>query len=284
MFLYKFGLYRSFYPCYNLFIGTHGCTLENIIEKREIAMIRIAICDDDVMHRQLIRHLLDQYLYTHHTTADIHEFASGQALLNALYNHTFNLYLLDIVMPDMDGIELGVRLRQSGKAGIIVYLTSSPDFALEGYTAKASAYLLKPIQKEALFKILDSAFSYLIPRQDAVIMVKNADGLIRLHINQLLYVEQLSRIPHYHLTDGSVVAGSTIRCSFHEAMRGLLEDSRFYLCGASILLNLQQIKAIIKPYVVFSDGQRVLIPRRSIGALHEAWTEYWLGGNANDFK
>ena len=57
----------------------------------------------------------------------------------------FDIYILDILMPGMDGIELGVRLRELGYDGSIIYLTSSTDFAIDSYKAEASNYILKPV-------------------------------------------------------------------------------------------------------------------------------------------
>ena len=241
-------------------------------------MFHIALCDDDVKQRRLTHKLLDNYLSLHGTAAKIREFSSGQALLNAMCDETFDLYLLDIVMPEMDGINLGAELRKSDENGVIVYLTTSPDFALQGYSVKAASYLLKPIQEEKLFSVLDDAFKAITNRREQSIMVKTADGMSRLLLDHILYVEQTERVPRYHLKDGSCVVGVTIQTSFLETMRPLLSDKRFYLCGASFVLNLHCIKSINKADVLFAGGQQTTVPRRSAAELNTAWIHYWLEG------
>ena len=114
-------------------------------------MFHIALCDDDARQIQLTHKLLDNYLSLRGVAAKIWEFSNGQALLNAMYDETFDLYLLDIVMPEMDGIDLGMELRKSDENGVIIYLTTSPDFALQGYQTKAASYLLIP---SAVFTIM----------------------------------------------------------------------------------------------------------------------------------
>ena len=60
-------------------------------------------------------------------------------------------------MPEMSGIELGIRLRELGCRGTIIYLTVSPDFAVDSYDARAFHYLLKPVKSTRLFEVLDQA-------------------------------------------------------------------------------------------------------------------------------
>lgn len=241
-------------------------------------MFHIALCDDEADQRQLTHKLLDSYLFQRGAEAKIREFSSGQALLNALYDECFDIYLLDIVMPEMDGIELGLKLRKSDENGMILYLTTSPDFALEGYQAKAASYLLKPVQAEQLFRALDDALKAITGRREQSIMVKTANGVSRLLMDHILYVEQTARAPCYHLKDGSCVAGVTMRAAFQETMGPLLADKRFYLCGASFLLNLHCIKSINKTDILFVGGQKTTVPRRSAAELNTAWIHYWLEG------
>ena len=241
-------------------------------------MFHIALCDDDARQMQLTHKLLNNYLSLRGVTAKIWEFASAQALLNAVYDETFDLYLLDIVMPEMDGIDLGMELRKTDENGVIIYLTTSPDFALEGYSVKAASYLLKPVQEEKLFSSLDDALKAITDRRKQSIMVKTADGMSRLLLDDILYVEQTERAPHYHLRDGSCVAGVTIQTSFQDIMQPLLADKRFYLCGASFVLNLHCIKSINKADVLFAGGQQTTVPRRAAAELNTAWIHYWLEG------
>ena len=241
-------------------------------------MFRIALCDDDVKQRQLTHKLLDSYFSLRSTAAKIWEYSSGQALLNAMFDETFDLYLLDIVMPEMDGIDLGAELRKSDESGVIIYLTTSPDFALQGYSVKAASYLLKPVQEDELFRALDDAFKAITNRREQSIMVKTADGMSRLLLDHILYVEQKERAPHYHLKDGSCVVGLTIQTSFQDIMQPLLADKRFYLCGASFVLNLHCIKSINKADVLFVGGQQTTVPRRAAVELNTAWMHYWLEG------
>ena len=161
---------------------------------------------------------------------------------------------------------------------MIIYLTTSPDFALQGYQTKAASYLLKPVRENELFRALDDAFKAITNRREQSIMVKTADGMSRLLLDHILYVEQAERAPRYYMKDGSCVVGVTIQTSFQDTIRPLLADKRFYLCGASFVLNLHCIKSINKADVLFVGGQQTTVPRRAAAELNTAWIHYWLEG------
>jgi len=244
-------------------------------------MFCVALCDDECPHRKFTRRMLEDYFAKRDYAASIHEFASGQELLDALRDQRFDIYLLDIVMPELDGIQLGVALRDRDKDGIIIYLTTSPDFALESFDARAFSYLLKPIREEKLYTVLDDAIA-VRERQDESVIVRTAEGTVRLSLGSILYVELSNRAPWYYLNDGSCVAGVTLRTSFQEAMQPLLSHKRFHLCGSSFVFNLHHIRSMNKSEVLFDGGRRAAPPRRAFPALQSAWMDYWLeGGRRN---
>jgi len=244
-------------------------------------MFRIALCDDEDRQRGSIRRMLEDYFFSRDLAADIGEFAGGRELLNALEDQRFDIYLLDIVMPELDGIRLGTALRNRDKEGTIIYLTTSPDFALESYDVRAFSYLLKPVREEKLFAVLDDAIAVRERREESVI-VRTAESTVRLRLDSILYVELTGRAPCYYLNDGSHVVGVTLRTSFRDAMRPLLNDKRFHLCGSSFVFNLHHIGSMNKSRVLFDGGRWVEVPRRAYHALQSAWMDYWLEGGGQN--
>ena len=67
-----------------------------------------------------------------------------------------------------------------------------------------------------------------------------------------------------------------MRLAFREELASLIADSRFFLCGASFIVNLSRIKSIEKSGILFFDGKRLAIPRTSLKPLRMAWTSWWL--------
>ena len=76
-------------------------------------------------------------------------------MLDAAREEPFSLYLLDILMPGVDGLAAAREIRTFDEAAQIVFLTTSPGFAYESYGVRALDYLLKPVDEELLFALLD---------------------------------------------------------------------------------------------------------------------------------
>ena len=241
-------------------------------------MLHIAVCDDDAAELGKARALLDEFIAERKLAAQVREFMAGRELLfDVDEGNTYDLYLLDVVMPEMNGIELGIRLRESDEAGTILYLTTSEDHAIDSYEARAFWYLVKPVLPDKLFAVLDKA---LAARQKLLaegVNVKTRDGFARVRFDEILYAEPAGRAVRYFCRSGAVES-VTDTASFREKIAPLLSDGRFYLCGASKVLNLQQVKTVDRSGVAFDTGERLEIPRRAAAELRGAWQRYWLEG------
>ena len=245
-------------------------------------MIRIAVCDDERNQLRLTEALLRAY-HELHPDLDLRvdTFTSGAALLEHLrINGSFDLYLLDVLMPDTNGIDLGLKIRAVDQGGHILYLTTSPDYAVDSYLTKASRYLLKPIRKEALFPALDDSIGSWLREHQTFVTIKTRSGLHRLAIRTVVYGELVGHCVKYHLVDGSVLEGMTVRTSFREAVANLLEHERFVLCATSFFVNLSFVDMIEASGLKLVNGGVVPMSRSMRAEVTNRWLDYHLKGGS----
>lgn len=241
-------------------------------------MLQVAICDDDATERARTRALLDDYLASRELSARVREFAAAKELLFDLDGGSpYDLYLLDVVMPEMNGIRLGVKLRETDETGTIIYLTTSEDFAIDSYEARAFWYLVKPVKPDKLFPVLDKAIAARQKHLTEGVNVKTRDGMARVRFDEIIYAEPIDRAVRYVCKNGAVES-VTDTSPFREKTEPLLADERFRRCGASLVLNLQHVKVVDKSGVTFDTGEQLEIPRRAAAELRAAWQRYWLEG------
>jgi len=240
-------------------------------------MLRIAICDDEEKQLKQATALLHIYLQSRpDLIGQMETFRSGGALLARVEDiGGFDLYILDILMPELSGIDIGRRLRALGEGGEIIYLTNSNDFAADSYDVRAFFYLLKPMDQEKLFQVLDGAVEKLNRRRSGAVVVTTADGPRRILLERIRYVERVGRCMRYFCTDATVDS-QTIRVSFREAAAPLLADRRFCLCGSSYVLNFQHVTGVKGRIALLDDGRTVPLPRTAATAFKKAWGNYWL--------
>ncbi|MGN0472783.1 MAG: LytR/AlgR family response regulator transcription factor [Lachnospiraceae bacterium] len=207
-------------------------------------MLTIAVCDDDAFETILLSTYIKEY-QKQHTDVDIYveSFHSSRKLWEKLDDGTvYDIYLLDIIMPEIDGLELGKKIRSITNKGIIIYLTSSKEYALDAYQVYAMQYLVKPIEQETLSQTMDRAIESLEPSCSSSFAVKSSEGTIRLHYASICYVECQRHSLSIYTSDGRRIPTRSIRVPFETAVEELLNDPRFVRIHQSYVVNLDFVK------------------------------------------
>ena len=107
--------------------------------------MRIGICDDSQLDREMIRDLLDLYFADKSIAYQVDLYSSGVDVIHEFQEGTaYDIVFLDIYMEKMLGIDVARELRRLHYAGEIVFLTATSDFAVDSYEVQAGGYLLKP--------------------------------------------------------------------------------------------------------------------------------------------
>ena len=231
--------------------------------------MKICICDDDKRDLAALKASIGQR-YGEPVCFD-----TPKGLLGEVSDGSrFDVYILDVVMPDINGIALARLLRGMDDAGRIIFLTSSRDYAVDSYEVRAFYYLMKPVKEEKLFALLDSIDTG-IAAAGTPIRIHTRERDILVKPDDIDYIESMMRFPHYHTAQGTFT-GLMLHRSFKEEMAPLLALPAFYLCGASFVLNLSHIISIGKYDATFHGGQSVTLPRSALPKLRTAWTDYWM--------
>lgn len=242
--------------------------------------MKIAICDDEELCRSQTLEIANAYA-AEHSDAELNfsVFSSPLDLIDAANKiGGYDIYILDVVMPRMNGIELGEYLRDKGFDGRILYLTSSEEYAIDSFKVKAFNYILKPVTRENLFKAIDDVRASIAHRSEKSFILKTRENSIKLTYDSVLYAELNKRSLLYHVTSGKVLESTSIRTSFQEATAELLDDDRFVACGNSTLVNLHHVTAVEKESVTFKNGEKLFLSRKVCSELRSAWYDFWFDG------
>lgn len=231
-------------------------------------MLRIAICDDSPDELEEIRQLTREFLRIRSEEAELSVFDHPDAMLNAAEKTVFHLYLLDIVMPMVNGIQVGRELRRSAVNAPIIYLTVSQEFALEAFGVKALQYLLKPVPQGTFNAAMEQALALLRVEQGRTIVLKEGGQFRAVATADILYTEAHDKLQLVHLRNGETLS---VRISAQKLFEQLRALGDFVRCGATFTLNLRHIRRLDQKEAFMGDGSRIMIPRRSFGELKQAY-------------
>ncbi len=240
--------------------------------------INVALCDDETTCHETTKKLLTEYgQQASPVSFSLSCFSSGRALLDAVdAGKIFDIYILDIIMPDINGIRLGAALRERGDSGLIIYLTNSPDFAVESYSTDALHYLLKPVDNDQFFQCMDKAVSRLHRSLPETIAIKTPDSTHMIPAHNILYAERVNRHIRYYLNSHTVIDGVTFNGTFQNAISPLTACHGFLIVGSSFVVNLYYVTEVTKSDMLLAGNHSVPIPRRAYETVKSKWADYWL--------
>lgn len=234
--------------------------------------MRIAICDDNAESLRQICGLLDIYGQDHPLTYTA--FDSPADLLETLQEDCFDLFVLDVMMPKINGLDAAREIRQSDTQVPILFLTSSPEFALESYQVRAAGYLLKPVSADRLFPLLQE-FSLREEQLGDGLTIKTKAVMRRIPFGQIEYVEVQNRTVLLYLSDNSV---QKISASLSGLEDQLLARPEFVKTHRAFLANMQWMRSLTSSGFVTASGHTIPVARNAYPQIREAYMNYLFRG------
>lgn len=202
-------------------------------------MIHIAICEDNNEDLAYLRSLLCRTKML----CDFTEYASAEPLLSDLKNRrkTFDIFLLDILLPGQNGVETARRIRELNEKAVLIFLTSSEDFYREAFDLYAFHYLLKPVSLSDLTEVLTNAAGHIsAPEEILRITSRGQDTLLR-HAD-IAYIDSSGHTLCFHMQDGRE---HTVYGRLDE-IQAQLASGLFVRCHKSFIINLIHVDRLTR--------------------------------------
>lgn len=236
-------------------------------------MIHIAICDDSKQERQILAVLFKRYQELHATPLQIHIFQNGFSLLDAIdQGKRFDITILDILMPGENGIEIARNIRASGADTEIIFLTSSPEYAVDSYEVKAQNYLLKPITEEKFFASIDSILAELDEKDTASFIIYTTEKQYsRIRVSSLVYGEVTHRTITLHLADQTMISAVMTFTEFQDILKAYPD---FIYPHRSYAVNMNYIQYVTKSDIILTDGQKIPLSRNNYMKISEQFLNF----------
>ena len=200
---------------------------------------------------------LDRYIRERQAAVEYKVFRNGFDFLEN-YRPMYDIILMDIEMPQMDGMATARKLREMDVHTALIFVTHMAQFAVQGYEVSALDYLVKPITYPNFSIKLQRALD-LINRADGKRVVLN--GKTEMHsisVQDLLYVEVRGHHLIFHQTSGQEIDVCGSLNNLEESLQGL----GFTRCSTCYLIHMKYISKISGLTVQLADGTELQISRR----------------------
>lgn len=234
--------------------------------------MRIAIVEDEVCYTDQLRDYLRKYQIEFDRRLEVSCYDNGMNFIHS-FKSQFDIILLDVAMPYIDGFEIAQKIRELDSEVVILFVTNQAQHAIRGYEVDAMDYILKPISYFAFSQRLNRAVSRVARREEPYLVLNMKSGSRKLKINDICYIESSGHNLVYHTVHGSFTVPGSLK-----DVEQKLAQYHFLRCNKGYLVSLHHVDGLQDGYAVVC-GQQLIISRPRKAAFLEALTHY-LGGAA----
>ena len=230
-------------------------------------MLRVGLCDDDKGYMEELTDMVRQWAKENKLKIELFSCDNGDKLLAQSTASHMDIVILDIVMPLLNGMDTARELRAQDTAVKLIFLTSSPEFALESYEVRAQDYLLKPVSYDRLREALDACCQMLCAEPKNMVL-KTSFGFQKLYFGDVEYAEAQNKRVVFHLRTGREVDTPE---PLHSLENKLVSEDGFFKCHRSYLVYLPNVDHFNSTEIIMRSGRCVPIARGYAKAFQEAY-------------
>lgn len=229
---------------------------------------KIAICDDEQNQIEYLTSMVDKWANKNRHIVEIKPYSSAKSFLFDYCNEKdFDILLLDIEMPEMNGVELAKAVRKENSTVQIIFITGYYEYFSDGFDVSALHYLIKPADERKLMPVLDRAVNNLNYRQRSVLL-SSPDGDIKVSLADVQYIESQNVYIEVHTVKG-VYRSRISLAKFAEQL-----DETFIKVHRSYIVGLKYVKMISRTNITMVNGDTVPIARGMYDEAHAALIKF----------
>ena len=230
--------------------------------------MQIAIVDDLKSERDLLSSYLVRYCNENSISLNLVKFTCGEEIL-AAKTTSFDIIFLDIYMPGLSGIETASEIRKLDANCLLVFSTTSSDFAVKSFRVRAFDYLVKPYKYEQLAEIMTLAEKAL-NKSSRYIEVKESREMVKILIRDILYADYDNHYIQIHTKENIIKT----YLSFQDFSPLLLKYPQFLNCYRNCIINMDSVDSLHDNDFVLTNGERLPITREKRLEIRQLYADY----------
>lgn len=207
-------------------------------------MLNICLCDDDKDVLDYYSDRIDELSNKNNYAYKIEKFVSGESLIFDLEDNPnrFNIIIIDIIMKQINGIETTKILRKYGYNGIIIFLTTSKEFALDSFNVEPLNYILKNDSNDRFDNIFLKAANQVFRTLNKNIIISSKPQSKVINLDNIVYMESLNKKVILHKVSGELEQVNCVLKDIYEKVK----ENGFIRCHKAYIVNIKYVQTFNK--------------------------------------
>lgn len=238
--------------------------------------MRVAICNDEKPMQTILENLLDEFGRLRNIDISIDKFDNGHDLLRVLNEKEYEIVFMDYQMQDIDGMETSRLIRSRNTDCVIIFVSAFPEVAVDSYEVNAFRFIVKPINKEKLFKAIDDHLRSI--DYDNLLILNTNDGKWKIKMSDIIYAEAKGK--HTIVR----TAQKSFEINIHmKKIEDKLPSEKFCRCQRAYIAGFAHINNHTNAEIIFDNGERAQIGKAYYSKFKNAFQEYIMRFNSRAF-
>ena len=240
-----------------------------------MALLHLAVCDDRMEDRKKLCRLLKEYGQYNNLELTVDQWGTGEDLLRAFSPGHYHLLFLDIYMKQLNGVETARTLREQDENCAIVFVTTSPEHAVDGFNVNALHYLLKPITAAQLDTVFQR-LTRLQKKEPAYITVRSQRLEVRCNVDEIVFAEIYDKLCLIHTKTNTIQTYTPL-----DEIERQVPVNLFLRCHRSYLVNMSYITRMEDTQFTVHDKHLIPIRKNDRQTLKQLYLDYLFATTRN---
>lgn len=232
-------------------------------------MIKIAICEDEEIYQKIVEDIINSNF-----NLDILSFTNAEKLLDyvSLNENSIDIFILDIELPEKNGLEAARKIRNFNRDAVIIFLTNYESFVFDSFEVNTFRFIPKARLEKQFIKAMNDAIGE-ISRQNNYINVKavGTNETIRIDVKNILSLEKRNKTVEIFLDNGTVVKSRI-------TLKQLLDTAKsdcLITAQKGVVVNVNHIIKIDSDKLTMTDNSVQYVSRNNIKNVKQAIAGCW---------